>query len=131
MTNLINKIVKLSISILVVLGFALIFKNKMVKQTESAESAEPASSKSLVLKKFLLKFQKPERIEIYGLSERFAKDITELKKLKVAQDKASDFYVTIKLFSDETDITAPLVAQIQFVDLKSGNLRKEESINLE
>ena len=128
MTNFVNKIVKLAISLLFVLGFALIFKSKMDKE---AVTNEPVSSKSLLLKKFLLKYQKPERIEIYGLSDRFSKDIAELKKLKVAQDKASDFYVTIKLFSDETDITAPLVAQIQFIDLKSGNLRKEESINLE
>ena len=111
-----------------IIGMLLIFKNKLDKKEITADAN---GSKSIILKKYLLKFEKPERIEIFGLSDRYSKEINSLKKLKVAQDKASDFYITIKLFSDETDLKAPLVAQIQFIEIKSGNLRKEESINLE
>ena len=129
MTNKVTKFIKFFISILFVIGITLIFKNKV--EQRKITSDDTTASKALALKKYLLKFQKPERIEIFGLSDRFNKDILNIKKLKVAQDKKSDFYITIKLFTDETDISAPLVAQIQFIDLVSGNLRKEESINLE
>ena len=129
MTNKVTKLIKIFISILFVIGFTLTFKNKI--EQRKITSDDTTAAKALVLKKYLLKFQKPERVEIFGLSDRFNKDILNIKKLKVAQDKKSDFYITIKLFTDETDISAPLVAQIQFIDLVSGNLRKEESINLE
>ena len=129
MTNKVTKFIKIFISILFIIGFTLVFKNKV--EQHKITSDDTTASKALILKKYLLKFQKPERIEIFGLSDRFNKDILNIKKLKVAQDKKSDFYITIKLFTDETDISAPLVAQIQFIDLVSGNLRKEESINLE
>ena len=124
----IQKVIKLIIGVLFILGFALLISNRIEKKYLLSEEK---STKSLALKKYLLKFQKPQRIEIFGLSDRFKSDISEIKKLKVAQDKNSDFFVTIRLFSDEGDTHAPLVAQVQFIDLKSGNLRKEESINLE
>ncbi len=128
-TQTVTKAVKILISVLFFVGFVLIFKNKT--QQREAIIADTTNTKSLTLKKYLLKFEKPERIEIFGLSDRFADDILQIKKLKISQDKKSDFYITIKLFSDETDESAPLVAQIQFIDINSGNLRKEESINLE
>lgn len=110
-----------------ILGLGLIFISKTEAPTVEVN---PVSLKALALKTYLLKFQKPERVEIVGLSTTFETEISQIKKLKVMQDKNSDFYVIIKLFADESDATAPLVAQIQFVDLKTGNLRKEESINL-
>lgn len=128
-TQIVTKVVKILISVLFFIGFALIFKNKL--QHQEIIIADTTNTKSLTLKKYLLKFEKPERIEIFGLSDRFADDILQIKKLKISQDKKSEFYITIKLFSDETDKSAPLVAQIQFIDINSGNLRKEESINLE
>ncbi len=122
-----NIFFKFIIIAMVVLGLSLIFKDKAVNPEINADVA---SSKALVLKNYLLKFQKPERVEIIGLSTTFETEISQIKKLKVMQDKNSDFYVVIRLFADESDSTAPLVAQIQFVDVKTGNLRKEESINL-
>ena len=128
-TETATKAVKILISVLFFAGFALIFKNKI--QQRGPVASDAMNTKSLILKKYLLKFEKPERIEIFGLSGRFASDIFQIKKLKISQDKKSDFYITVKLFSDETDRSAPLVAQIQFIDINSGNLRKEESINLD
>lgn len=124
-----NKIMKLIVVSMIILGLVLILKSKLDYQERS--SIDPISSKAMILKKYLLKYQRPARIEIAGLSAKFRNDIAVIKKLKVAQDSAADFYILIKLFSDETDTKAPLVAQIQFIDLKSGNLRKEESINLD
>ena len=129
MNHSVDKVAKWLVALMFVAGMVLIFKGKIERTQVSSMGS--SSAKSLILKKYLLKYQKPARIEIAGLSTKFVLDIAEIKKLQVAQDSASDFYVIIKLFSDETDTAAPLVAQIQFIDLKSGNLRKEESINLE
>lgn len=129
MSHSVDKIAKWLVAVMFLVGLGLILKGKVERM--QVLSIESSSAKSLILKKYLLKYQKPARIEIAGLSTKFVSEIDEIKKLKVAQDSASDFYVIIKLFSDETDTAAPLVAQIQFIDLKSGNLRKEESINLE
>ncbi|MFZ3231770.1 MAG: hypothetical protein WA160_16305 [Pseudobdellovibrio sp.] len=128
MNSLIQNIINAIIIVLVILGLGLLVKNKysLTVQTE-----EKIPSKTLALKKYLLNHEKPQRIEIVGLSDRFSKDISDIKKLKVSQDLNSDFYITIQLFSDEEDKAAPLIAQIRFVDLKTGNLKKEESINLE
>ena len=129
MTHSADKIAKWLVASMFAIGLILIFKSSV--EHSQPLSADSTSGKSLILKKYLSKFQKPLRIEIAGLSTKFVTEIAEIKKLKVAQDSASDFYVVIKLFSDEADSRAPLVAQIQFIDLKSGNLRKEESINLD
>ena len=120
---------KIIILFLFLAGIFLILKNKFDRPASIVVPA--VSSKSLTLKKYLLKYQKPQRVEVTGLSERFSQDIIELKKLKIAQDPNSNFYVTIQFFSDESDDKAPLIAQIRFIEMKSGNAIKEESINLE
>ncbi len=128
MNQLITRVFKIVILVLVLFGVSLILKNKYQNEKKIAVETH---SKALTLKKYLLKFQKPQRIEIAGLSERYQKDILEIKKLKMPQDSNSDFYIHIELFSDESDVTAPLIAQIRFLDLKTDNTRKEESINLD
>ena len=130
MTNVITKLIKFIIVLLCLAGFAIILKNRFEK--ENVKSEESAlNTKALLLKNYLLKFEKPQRVELTGLSTRYAREIKEIKKLKVSQNPQSDFYVTIQLFTDESDASAPLIAQIRFIDLKSGNAKKEESINLQ
>jgi hypothetical protein len=119
--GIIQKFIKMIMLALVLLGLVLIFKNKF---EERIVTEQVYSSKSLALKKYFLKHEKPQRIEIFGLSDRFAKDIVDIKKLKISQDLNSNFYATVQLFSDERDTSAPLVAQIRFIDLSSGNLIK-------
>lgn len=128
MTAIIQNIVRLVIIVLVLAGAGLVLKNNL-KTPEVVE--QTYSPKATALKNYLKKSAAPQRIEIFGLSERFANEINDIKKLKIAQDKNSDFYVTVQLFSDENDLSAPLIAQIRFIDIKSGNLKNEESINLE
>ena len=129
MTTIITRFIKLAIVVLCFVGFSMILKNRFEKENHKTEEIS-LNSKALVLKNYLLKFQKPQRVELTGLSNRFAREIKEIKKLKISQDPNSDFYVTIQLFTDESDTSAPLIAQIRFIDLKSGNSIKEESINL-
>ena len=128
MNKLVTRFIKIVIFVLFIFGVSLLLKNKYLRKKNTVVETH---SKSLALKKYLLKFQKPQRIEIAGLSENFQKDILEIKKLKIPQDPNSDFYIHIELFSDESDPTAPLIAQIRFLDLKTDNTQKEESINLE
>ncbi len=130
MTSAVNKVVKLVITALIILGLFLALKNNLAKQRK-AIPMEEISSKALNLKNHLVKFQKPQRIELTGLSKRFSREIQEMKRLKIPQDTKADFYITIQLFSDETDAAAPLIAQIRFIEIKSGNTIKEESINLD
>ena len=130
MTAIITRFIKLGIFLLCFTGFAIIVKNRFEKENSKTEEIA-LNSKALQLKNYLLKYQKPQRVELTGLSNRYAREIKDIKKLKISQDPQSDFYVTIQLFSDESDASAPLIAQIRFIDLKSGNAKKEESINLQ
>ncbi len=92
---------------------------------------EKITEKSMSLKKYLLTHQKPQRIEILNYSKKYENEIFEIKKMKIAQDNKSSFYVTIQFFTDESDEKAPLIAQIRFIDIKTENILKEESINLD
>ncbi len=90
-----------------------------------------ANKKAAALKVFLVKYKKPQRVEVTNLSERFAQDAEEIKKLNLPLDPNSKYYIAINLFTDETDNEAPLVAQIKFMDIATENKLSEENINLE
>jgi hypothetical protein len=83
------------------------------------------------LKNFLQRYNKPVRIEVTSLTQRYSADADEIKKLKLPTDQKSKFYISINLFTDETDSQAPLVAQIKFMDVATENKLSEENINLE
>ncbi|MBC7420877.1 MAG: hypothetical protein H7328_09120 [Bdellovibrio sp.] len=128
MINKFQQIIKVFIVICLTAGVFLLAKksyNKKVLQKSYT------NSKLVTLKKYLIGHEKPQRVEIFSYTQRFEKDVAEIKKLKIAQSPQSNFYVTIQFFTDESDATAPLIAQIRFVDIKSGNQIKEESLNLE
>lgn len=128
----IQSIVKFVILFCLVLGGYLIYnsKNESAKLKKKIQS-EHNSPKALKLKKYLLGFKKPERVEIFNYTKRFENDVNQILEMKVPTDPNSNFYVTIQFFSDEADQTAPLVAQIRFLDTKSKNVMKEQSLNLE
>lgn len=131
MKTIIQILLKLIILVCVVGGIALIVKNKDVSHFAPVQEAENINPKALLLKNYLLKFSKPERIEISNLTKKYEADVNEIKNMKAELDPNSKFYITIQFFTDETDEKAPLVAQIRFLDAKSNNIVKEESINLE
>jgi hypothetical protein len=131
MKTMIQVIIRLVILLCLVAGIAIIVKNSQEKNYANVDNTEGLNPKAVVLKKFLKKFNKPERVEIFNYTKKFDQDVTDIKNMKVDLDKNSNFYLTIQFFTDETDAAAPLVAQIRFLDLKTNNLRKEESINLD
>lgn len=114
-----------------ILGGALVYKTRDERATAKKKiDLENSNPKILALKKFLLTFKKPARVEIFNITKRYDKDVDEILEMKIATDPNSNFYVTIHFFTDENDAAAPLVAQIKFLDTKSDNLMKEQSINL-
>ncbi len=131
MKSIIQGLLKLVILSCLVLGVALIIKtreqNTRAKKKIELESNNP---KALALKKYLLAYNKPARVEIFNYTKRYEKDVNEILEMTITTDPNSNFYVTIQFFTDENDAAAPLVAQIRFLDLKSDNLVKEHSINL-
>ncbi len=135
MTKIIKEIIRFAIFLAFVVGALLVGRQyfglgKGFQKTDKPSEAT-LDQKSSTLKAYLTSIKKPQRIEFTNLSQRFDKQIQSFKQLKIPQDKNSDFYVSIQFFTDEGDNTAPLVAQIRFIDIKSGNTTKEESINLE
>ena len=131
MKKLAQEIIKLIIAICLTVGAFLTFKNFYKQSLNSNTTQENLGSKSEILKKYLTSNKKPQRIEIVNLSTRFEKDVQTIKQIKIAQDKNSDFYISIQFFTDENDLKAPLIAQIRFIDIKTGNTIKEESLNLD
>ncbi len=131
MKKIILEAVKLLVVICFTIGAFLTFKNFYKRAQVETSPTETFDRKSETLKKFLMSNDKPQRIEIINLSSRFEKDVQLIKKLKINQDKNANFYISIQFFTDENDLKAPLIAQIRFVEIKSGNTIKEESLNLE
>lgn len=132
MKSIVQGIVKLVILICIVLGVALIVKTTEDRKAIEKEITQNNNNpKALILKKYLLGYNRPARVEVINLTEKFAGDVEEIKKMTLPLNPESNFYVRIQFFTDETDAAAPLVAQIRFLDVKSDNLVKEESINLE
>ncbi len=132
MSKIIQGFIRLVILTCLVLGVVLIVKNNESKRTHK-KNIEQASNnpKALALKKFLLGYNKPERVEIFNYTKKFDKDVNEILDMKISTDPNSDFYITIQFFTDENDAKAPLIAQIRFLDALNDNLKKEVSINLE
>lgn len=128
-----SKITTAILSLIMLTGLYLIIKPqlKVNLKTSQQASLSETNTKASALKNYLLQQPKPQRIEIFSYSKKFETDINELKKLKIPQDQSSNTYITIQFFTDEDDPKAPLIAQIRTLDVKTKNLEKEESINLE
>jgi hypothetical protein len=118
--------------ILIGIAMGLLFYNRVKKELKTAKmEKEVYNSKALQVKKLILKYKKPSRVEIAAYTERYKNDIEEIKALKVPLDTNANFYMLVELLSDDTDEKAPLVVQIRFKDAKSHNLITEEGLNLE
>ena len=102
-----------------------------LKDQKKNQPVENLSQYALILQKHLSQYGPPERIEFNNLTERFKNEAESLKKIKIPMRPDSKFYISIDVFTDETDLEAPLVAQIQFFDKATENKVKEDVINLE
>ena len=128
MSKIFQALAKMLILVCVVVGAGLVYKSQEDKK-EYQESF--TNKKALYLKKYLLAYNKPQRVEITNLTKRLEKDVEEIKQMKISLDPNSPFYVTIDFFTDENDSAAPLIAFIKFIEIASQNKIKEDNINLE
>jgi len=128
-----NKHIKSFISILIGFAIGLLIYSKIKRDflLKPKQLGNLESTKVLTVKKILLKYKQPARIEIETFTQKFKSEIEEIKKIKVPMNKSANFYMQIQLFSDDTDEKAPLILQIKFKNLKTNSLIKEESINLD
>lgn len=132
--NLIKELIRFIVFVAIVIAALLYWQKRNAPSSQPHSNPQAAAvldHKSEVLKNYLTSIDKPQKIEFANLSQRFEQQIQSFKNLKIPQDKNSNFYLSIQFFTDEGDNTAPLVAQIRYIDIKSGNTIKEESINLE
>ena len=128
MSKMFQSLVKIVILICIVGGLIVVYQSREEKKQQQEDYR---NTKAITLKKFLLGFKKPSRIEVFNYTKRFENDVAEIKKMTMPLDENSDIYLTIQFFTDENDNTAPLVAQVRFMDSKTDNIVKEESINLQ
>ncbi|MGZ3690321.1 MAG: hypothetical protein ACXVAX_02385 [Pseudobdellovibrio sp.] len=128
MRALISGFIKLVVLVFMVFGGYLLYTS----QTEKITVQESyTNKKALAFKKFLIKFQKPQRIEVNSLTKRMSADAEEVKKVKASLDPNANFYMSVDLFTDENDPEAPLVAEVKFFDVASQNKMREVNVNLE
>ena len=132
MRNFLATLLKFFVVLFVIVGAWLLFKSGTFQKAEQKidESVE-LSLQAKMLRLHLLKYSSPQKVQINNLTQRLAANVEEIKKIKIPLKPDAVFYISIDLFTDEHDEAAPLVAQIQFLDSKSDNKIKEESINLE
>lgn len=127
MTNFLRTLCVILIGISV--GF-LAYKKMKSMDFEKSQ----AMSNAGMVKKMILKYKKPLRIEVQNFvkstDSRFQKDIQDIKNLKISLDANSNYYIELQMFTDESDSKAPLVIQCRFLDAQSKNLIQEQSLNL-
>lgn len=131
MRNFLASFLKFFVVLLIAGGAWLLFKASPPVKNTQTDDGTALSAQAQILRKHLLKYSSPQKVEINNLTERLSKEVEEIKKIKIPLKPDALFYISIDLFTDEHDPAAPLVAQIQFFDIKSENKIKEESINLE
>ena len=117
----------------VLIGIAVgLISYKKNKQRSVQKSV--VQTNDIILKKFILKYKKPQRIEFQNFvmdpKNKYAKDIQNIKNMKIFLDENSNYYIELQMFTDENDPQAPLVAQCRFLDVQTKNLIQEQSINL-
>lgn len=118
---------------IVFIGFAiaLMFYSRIKKEIAADKLHKEVYTRALQVKKVILKYKKPQRVEIEVATNRFQKDIEDIKNLKIPLDENSNFFMQIQLFSDDSDEKSPLVLQIRFKAIQNHALIQEESINLD
>jgi len=125
-----NKLLKSFIIVLFGVSLGLIFYRKInLEFLQNKDLNKP--TKVQIIKNQILKYKKPARIEVETYTQKYKKDIEDIKKIKIPMDTKANFYIQLQLFSDDTDEKSPLVLQMKFKDIKTNNLIQETSINVE
>jgi len=118
---------------IILIGLVIVFISYK-KISASKKNKMTVETNAILVKKFLLKYKKPEHVEIQNFvnnpRNKFSNDIQDIKNLKLFLDKNSNYYIELQIFTDENDAKAPLVVQFRFLEVSSKNLIKEDSLNL-
>ena len=129
MNGLMQLLFRLIMVLCLVGGGALLYKS--LSEDKPTPKPVAMNQKALALKNYLTKYYKPRSLEINNLTKRLEKDGNEVKQISIPLDPNSKFVVAVDLFTDENDNEAPLIAQVKFIEISSGNKVKEENLNLE
>jgi len=117
--------------IFIAFAIGLMLYTRVKKEYAADKKHKQDYTRALQVKKEIIKYKKPARVEIETFTKRYQDDIEDIKALKIPLDENAGHYMQVQLFSEDTDETSPLILQIKFKDVKSNALIKEESINLE
>ena len=117
--------------VFIAVAIALMVYTRIKKDVAVDKKHKQDYTKALQVKKEILKYKKPSRVEIETFTKRYQDDIEDIKDLKIPIDEKSHYYMQVQLFSEDTDESSPLILQIKFKDNKTQNLIKEDSINLD
>lgn len=117
--------------IFIAVAIALLAYTRLKKEYAAEKFNKEVYTRALQVKKHILKYKRPARVEIETFTKRYQKDIEEIKDLKIPLDENAKFFMQVQLFSEDTDESSPLILQIKFKDLKTQALIQEDSINLE
>ncbi|AZZ38036.1 hypothetical protein CIK05_14900 [Bdellovibrio sp. qaytius] len=117
--------------IFIAFAIGLMLYSRVKKEYAADKKHKQDYTRALQVKKELLKYKKPARVEIETFTKRYQDDIEDIKALKLPLDEAANFYMQVQLFSEDTDESSPLILQIKFKDIKTQNLIREDSVNLE
>ena len=117
--------------IFIAVAIGLMLYTRVKKEYTADLKQKQDYTRALQVKKEIIKYKKPARVEIETFTKRYQKDLEEIKSLKIPLDENANFYVQVQLFSEDTDESSPLILQMKFKDIKTQNLIREESINLD
>lgn len=129
MSTSIQRLLKILILICLILSLGFVLRSYIAKK--NMFGGNPKITRASKFITYLKTYKKPRKIEFYSYTEKYNNEVLALQQLQMPTDPNSIFYLTIQFFTDENDDTAPLVAQIRFLDVKTDNLIKEQSINLD
>ena len=130
MNTSIQRLLKILILICLILSLGFVLKS-YVTEKNGLLGGNPKITRASRLITYLKTYKKPQKIEFFSYTEKYNNEVLAMQKLQMPTDPNSKFYLTIQFFTNENDNTAPLVAQIRFLDVKTDNLIKEQSINLD
>lgn len=116
--------------IFIAVAIGLLLYTRVKKEYVADIKQKQDYTRALQVKKEIIKYKKPARVEIETFTKRYQKDLEEIKALKIPIDETANFYVQVQLFSEDTDESSPLILQMKFKDIKTQNLIREESLNL-
>ena len=106
MRNFIATFLKFFVVILILGGAWLLFKSGQNTNRLKVDDGGGLSVQANILRKHLMKYSSPQKVQINNLTQRLSSDVEEIKKIKIPLKPDAPFYISIDLFTDEHDTAA-------------------------